>query len=129
MFIDVYSYPITVNLQIAHQNELQFPTITLCNSNKLKESLIRHSDNSSDLYKVITFEDLNAIGLKDIYESMQHRVGILTNQSEAANGTQTTTASPAESNQTDVRVCSVNRDYLGYFVRVLRVLSANVPLL
>ena len=113
MFIDVYSYPITVNLQIAHQNELQFPTITLCNSNKLKESLIRHSDNSSDLYKVITFEDLNAIGLKDIYESMQHRVGILTNQSEAANGTQTTTATPAESNQTDVRVCSVNRDYLG----------------
>ncbi|XP_075247907.1 degenerin mec-10-like isoform X2 [Convolutriloba macropyga] len=110
MFIDVYSYPITVNLQIKHQNELQFPTITLCNSNKLKESLIRDHDKTSDIYKVIIFEDLNAIGLKDIYESLQYRVGILTNES---GGNESSTTPVPRVNQTEPKVCSVDRDYLG----------------
>ena len=118
MLIDVYSHPITVNLQIAQLSQLEFPTVTLCNSNKLKESLIRDVNKTSDIYKVIRFEDLNAIGLKDIYESLKARVGIgvVANES-AANGTDSGNSTwgggGGGGNKTEPKRCSVDRDYLG----------------
>ena len=69
MMIDVYTYPVTVNLQITHRDQLDFPTVTMCNSNKIKESLLRnYHRNDSDLMKMVTFEDFNSIGLRDIYK-------------------------------------------------------------
>ena len=71
MMIDVYTYPVTVNLQITHRDQLDFPTVTMCNSNKIKESLLRnYHRNDSDLMKMVTFEDFNSIGLKDIYDEL-----------------------------------------------------------
>ena len=118
MTIDIYTYPLTVNLQIEHRNQLQFPTVTICNSNKLKESLVRAHNPHSDLYKVITFEDFNAIGLKTILDNLTARVDSDSEGSSGSNGGSScqdcTTDNPTtDSTTTSARRCSVNRDYLG----------------
>ena len=52
----------------------RFPTVTICNSNKLKASLVRELDRSSDLYKMAEFENMNSVGLKDIYDTLKSKL-------------------------------------------------------
>ena len=80
MMVDVYGHPVTVNLQIKHREKLEFPTVTVCNSNKFKDSLIRNYDkDNSDRHKVLTFEDFNSIGLSDIYNELINIGSIVSN--------------------------------------------------
>ena len=111
MTVDIYTYPLTVNLQIEHKNELEFPTVTICNSNKLKESLLRAHNPDSDLYKVIIFEDFNSVGLKSIRDELVTRVKPTANESigtttESAATTKFTTSASLNVN------CRQNRENL-----------------
>ena len=120
MLIDVYQYPVTVNLQIVHQDKLDFPTVTLCNSNKIKESLLRiYAKGDSDLHKVITFEDFNSIGLRDIYKELvaAKSAAILLGNETETNSTSTvnnSTATSFESFLSDpIPRCESDYDYSG----------------
>ena len=82
MFQDIYSHPITVSVQIKYPTRIQMPTITICNSNKIKESSLKNYTKNSDLYKMITFEALNSIGLVDIEESLREKLAEHSGQSD-----------------------------------------------
>ena len=74
MFKDVYKYPVTVNVQIKYPHEMQLPTVTICNSNKLKESMLLQYNRSSHLYKMIEFETLNSVGITEIQETLRAQI-------------------------------------------------------
>ena len=72
MFQDVFNYPITVSVQITYPEKLTMPTVTICNSNKLKESLVREYDQKveTQLHKMIIYEGFTSIGLADIEQTL-----------------------------------------------------------
>ena len=71
MLSDVFKYPVLVDMQVETKVDLEFPTVSICNTNKFKESSIRGYNPNSDLYKVISFENLNSLALRGIYDDMQ----------------------------------------------------------
>ena len=67
MILDVYSYPVTVSLQIKHFDQLQFPAVTVCNSNKFKASLV-DGDSSNNislelLSNIAAFNSFKKLGI------------------------------------------------------------------
>ena len=83
MWDDVSSHPITVNLQVLHRLELNFPAVTICNANKLKKSELEQfvvenaerDDSSASPYftglqKALVFSNMEAVGLRLVYEKM-----------------------------------------------------------
>ena len=74
MFRDVYKYPVTVSVQIKYPHKMQLPTVTICNSNKLKESMLLQYNKTSHLYKMIEFEALNSVGMTEIQETLRAQI-------------------------------------------------------
>ena len=84
MWQDVSSHPITVNLQVLHRRQLNFPAVTICNSNKLKYSkIISLEENLEDaktspyvdgLQKAFAFSKMEAIGLRFAYYKLVTQV-------------------------------------------------------
>ena len=74
MFEDVYKYPVTVSVQIKYPPKMQLPTVTICNSNKLKESMLLQYNKTSHLYKMIEFEALNSVGMTEIQETLRAQI-------------------------------------------------------
>ena len=88
MFKDVYKYPVTVNVQIKYPHKMQLPTVTICNSNKLKESMLLQYNKTSHLYKMIEFEALNSVGMTEIQETLRAQIsGVGFDSQESRNNT------------------------------------------
>ena len=101
MFQDVFSYPITVSVQIKYPDNLIMPTVTICNSNKLKESSLREYDNRAEtqLHKILLFEDFTSIGMNEIektlYEQLQkYQTNTTTKAKEARTPQESSSQSP-----------------------------------
>ncbi len=114
MLLDVFEYPVTTNLEFAHQNQLIFPVITICNSNKLKESLVRSYDPEADLDRIVRFEDLNAVGFKDVYEQLLQNVQLQSAGDTNATNSSTTLVPEGSDNAGG---CNINRDYVGLKIK------------
>ena len=110
MFQDVFSYPVFVSVQIKYPDYLVMPTVTICNSNKLKESLLRSFEDhiDTDLHKMIDFEGLNTIGMDEIEEELYERVhGRSSVQNKTISSVRNSSDSSAESNESNSR-CESN---------------------
>ena len=110
MIQDVLSHPVAVNVQVIYPDSLKMPTVTICNSNKLKLSSLKQYDNSSLLYKAVEFEDLTAIGLVKIRNQLRESLVALGKQetntesssSSARNGPDNPCVSSFEPDWSDV---------------------------
>ena len=47
--VEYFQFPITTSINIKYNKEMRFPSVTLCNQNRIKESLIL--DNNATRFK------------------------------------------------------------------------------
>ena len=99
LFLEVSSHPISVNIQIEHQKAIRFPAVTLCNSNKLKFSMVEKLNGDFDLHKTIVFTEMEPILLRKNYEILDMKVNF-----------ERTILEPAKNIHPK---CAVDRSYLG----------------
>ena len=71
-FQDIFTYPITVSVQITYHENLIMPSLILGNSNKLNESLIWEYDEKVDtqLQKMVVLEGFTSIGMEGIEQTL-----------------------------------------------------------
>ena len=97
MIQDVLSHPVAVNVQVKYPDNIQMPTVTICNSNKLKLSSLKKYDKSSSLYQAVRFEDFSSISVVKVQNELRESIAALSK--EEAN-TASNSRSGSESNTT-----------------------------
>ena len=111
VFLDeVRGHPITVNFQIEQQDHLPFPSVTVCNSNKFKQSEVENLNNKLDLYKTVLYTKLEAITLRENYNLILSRSQRRKSRTSVETNLTNDTFLPFQQNG---RGCVKNRSYLG----------------
>ena len=83
MWQDVSSHPITVNLQVLHRRQLNFPAVTICNSNKLKQSRVYEFTHAGGQNNNLSSFSSSSLALEDMAMTLKfihmESIGLLSN--------------------------------------------------